>query len=190
MRTLGKIEVYGMSPKAGNLRSWLAISLPFTLALVLATPAQAQMGGMSPGMGPGMGRPGGAGPHEEKDEGPAEVAPDAEEKSPADKESDASYLEHARRRSKVVELDGYFRVRTDYLYKMNLDQGYNNTGQVPALPPFPTPSECMAGAINSGNSTIGCADKGMGDGNMRLRVEPTINISDQVRVRSQFDVFD
>ena len=25
---------------------------------------------------------------------------------------------------------------------------------------------------------------------MRLRIEPTINISDQVRVRSQFDIFD
>ena len=191
-----------MTPQTGKLRSWLAVGLPSTLVMlgmVFASPAWAQMGGMSPGMGPGMGHPGGAGPHEEKEEGPAEVAPDAEEKAPASKESDASYLEHARRRTKVVEFDGYFRVRTDYLYKMNLDQGYNTAGPGPnALPPFPVPSECLPSGAVGNNTTsaqasqgvVGNCDKGLGDGNMRLRIEPTINISDQVRVRSQFDVFD
>jgi uncharacterized protein (TIGR04551 family) len=177
-----------MSSKAGNLSSWLAIGLPFTVVMVGATPAFAQMGGMSPGMG-GMGRPGGAGaPHEEKEEGPAEVAPDAEEKAPANKGDEASALEQARRRSKVVEVEGYLRVRTDYLYKMNMDQGYNagNTRSPAALPPFPVPAECQVPL----GKTQGCSDKGLGDGNMRLRVEPTINISDQVRIRSQFDVFD
>jgi uncharacterized protein (TIGR04551 family) len=177
-----------MSSKAGNLSSWLAIGLPFTVVLVGATPAFAQMGGMSPGMG-GMGRPGGAGaPHEEKEEGPAEVAPDAEEKAPANKGDEASALEQARRRSKVVEVEGYFRVRTDYLYKMNMDQGYQtaNGANPYALPPFPVPAECATGAYVDQT----CPDKGMGDGNMRLRIEPTINISDQVRVRTQFDIFD
>jgi uncharacterized protein (TIGR04551 family) len=182
-----------MSPKAGKLRFRLAIGLPLstlaTLALAGASPAWAQMGGMSPGMGPGMGKPGGMAPHEEKDEGPAEVAPDAEEKAPASKESDASYLEHARRRTKVVEFDGYYRMRTDYLYKMNMGQGYNpGNGTPPALPPFPVPSECLP--TQGGTTVLGCGDNGLGDGNMRLRIEPTINISDQVRVRSQFDVFD
>jgi uncharacterized protein (TIGR04551 family) len=183
-----KIEVHRMSSKAGNLNSWLAIGLPFTVVLVGTTPAFAQMGGMSPGMG-GMGRPGGAGaPHEEKEEGPAEVAPDAEEKAPANKGDEASALEQARRRSKVVEVEGYFRVRTDYLYKMNMDQGYNAGGGAnpAALPPFPVPAECQIAL----GQTQGCGDKGLGDGNMRLRVEPTINISDQVRIRSQFDIFD
>jgi len=182
-----------MSQKAGRLRFRLAIGLPCTLALAGAAPAWAQMGGMSPGMGPGMGKPGGMSPHEEKDEGPAEAAPDAEEKAPASKESDASYLEHARRKTKVVEFDGYYRVRTDYLYKMNMGQGYNtgggSAGGPPALPPFPVPAECLP-TTPGGTSAIGCGDNGLGDGNMRLRIEPTINISDQVRVRSQFDVFD
>ena len=186
-----------MSPKAGSLRFRLAIGLPLTLVLAGASPAWAQMGGMSPGMGPGMGKPGGMAPHEEKDEGPAEVAPDAEEKAPASKESDESYLEHARRRTKVVEFDGYYRVRTDYLYKMNMGQGYNPGGPGPtALPPFPVPSECLPnGQIGSNGATTsgavyGACDNGLGSGNMRLRIEPTINISDQVRVRTQFDVFD
>jgi len=186
-----------MSPMAGRLRFRLAIGLPLTLALAGSSPAWAQMGGMSPGMGPGMGKPGGMAPHEEKDEGPAEVAPDAEEKAPASKESDESYLEHARRRTKVVEFDGYYRVRTDYLYKMNMGQGYNTGGPVSALPPFPVPAQCLpsgsVGNTQGGTSQtliVGACDNGLGSGNMRLRIEPTINISDQVRVRTQFDVFD
>ena len=190
-----------MSQMAGRLRFRLAIGLPLTLALAGASPAWAQMGGMSTGMGPGMGKPGGTAPHEEKDEGPAEVAPDAEEKAPASKESDASYLEQARRRTKVVEFDGYYRMRTDYLYKMNMGQGYNTGGPGPsALPPFPVPAECLpngqVGGSGTGTGTAtggtktGTCDDGLGSGNMRLRIEPTINISDQVRVRTQFDIFD
>jgi uncharacterized protein (TIGR04551 family) len=178
-----------MSDKNGRILPWLAALLPLCLLSALAPDAWAQMGGMGPGMG-GMGPPGGrgaGGPHQDKDEGPAEEAPDAKEKAAPSKESDAGYLEQARRHTKVVEVDGYFRLRTDYLYKMNLDQGYNAVGQAPALPPFPTPSECM---LAPGDSTKTCNDKGMGDANLRLRIEPTINISDQVRVRSQFDVFD
>ena len=180
-----------MSDKAGKWLPWLATGLPFTLALVGSAPAWAQMGGMGPGMGPGMGHPGGAGaPHEDKEEGPAENAPDAEEKATPAKESDSGYLEQARRRTKVVEFDGYYRMRTDWLHKMNMDQGYNGAGPVPALPPFPTASQCLTASPNAGANTIGCPDQSLGNANMRLRIEPTINISDQVRVRSQFDVFD
>ena len=188
------IEVKQMSEKAGKWLSWLANGLPFmlvTLALAGGAPAWAQMGGMSPGMGGpgGMGHPGGAGKGaEENEEGPAEVAPDAEEKAPSTTESDGGYLNQARRRTKVVEFDGYYRVRTDYLYDMNLGQGYNN-GTPPALPPFPQPSQCMSGVVGQPPATS-CGDKGLGNANMRLRIEPTLNISDQVRVRSQFDVFD
>jgi uncharacterized protein (TIGR04551 family) len=186
-----------MSDKAGRF-PWLATGLPLTLALTLAPPAYAQMGGMGPGMGGmgpgmgGMGHPSGPSGHD-KDEGPAEVAPDAEEKAPASTEGDVGYLNESRRRIKVVEFDGYFRTRTDYLYKMNLDQGYNPGGSgPPALPPFPMPIECLKGL--PGNTTQGqavpCSDKSLANGNLRLRIEPTLNISDQVRVRSQFDVFD
>jgi uncharacterized protein (TIGR04551 family) len=196
LRTQRTIEVKQMSEKAGKWLSWLATGLPFTLvalALAGATPAWAQMGGMNPGMGGpgGMGHPpGGAGKGgaDEKEEGPAEQAPDAEEKAPENKESESGYLNQARRRTKIVEFDGYYRVRTDYLYDMNLGQGYNN-GALQALPPFPQPSECMSGVIGQPPATS-CGDKGLGNANMRLRIEPTLNISDQVRVRSQFDIFD
>jgi len=178
-----------MSQMAGRWLPRLAIGLPFVLAFVAAAPARAQMGGMSP-MGPGMGRPGmGAPSAQDKDDGPAENAPDAEEKAPAAKDEDGGYLEQSRRRSKVVELDGYYRLRTNYLHKMSLGQGYNAGGPGPAaLPPFPVPSQC-ATALGQGNGG-GCGDNGMGDATMRLRIEPTINLSDQVRVRTQLDLFD
>ncbi len=176
-----------MSEMAGKLLTWLAIGLPFMLALAGAEPAWAQMGGMSP-MGPGMGSPTGAS-HAEKEEGPAEAAPDAEEKATPSIEEDQGYLNQARRKTKVIEFDGYYRMRTDYFYDLNMGQGYNNGG-VPALPPFPVPSECLPGGGSGQSTATGCPDKGLGDGNMRLRIEPTINISDQVRVRSQIDVFD
>jgi len=187
-----------MSDRAARLLSGLATGLPLTLALTFAPPVLAQMGGMGPGMG-GMGPPG-PGPRggQAKEEGPAENAPDAEEKAPASKESDGGYLDQARRRTKIVEFDGYFRVRTDYLYKMNLDQGYNSGGPGPyALPPFPVSAECLPngrlgqnGPAQSSSLVYGCGNKSLGNANTRLRVEPTINISDQVRVRSQIDVFD
>lgn len=183
--------------KIGSARATrLAAGLP--LALLLAAPsAYAQMGGMSPGMGGmGPGGPGrGAGPHEEKEEGPAEAAPDAEEKA-APIDQGEGYANQARHRTKVVEFDGYYRVRTDYLYKMNLDQGYNQGGggNPQALPPFPVPLECLKTSTGTTGTPLGtqipCSGKGLGDGNMRLRIEPTLNISDQVRVRTQFDVFD
>jgi uncharacterized protein (TIGR04551 family) len=187
------IEVKKMPVKAGKMLSWLANGLPLSFVLLFSVSAFAQMGGMSPGMGgmgpgmrPGMGAPGG---HTDKDEGPAEVAPDAEAKAPANQEGDNGYLEQSRRKAKVVEFDGYFRFRSDYLYKMNLDQGYNANNGLPALPPFPTPSDCTpaGGGINADKS---CRSRSLGTTNMRLRLEPTINVTDQVRVRTQFDIFD
>jgi uncharacterized protein (TIGR04551 family) len=87
-------------------------------------------------------------------------------------------------------------MRTDYLYKMNMGQGYNTAGPVNAMPPFPVPAECLpngqvgANGTATGATKTGACDNGLGSGNMRLRIEPTINISDQVRVRTQFDIFD
>jgi len=81
-----------------------------------------------------------------------------------------------------------------------MGQGYNpggGTGGPRALPPFPVPAECLQsgqvgnnGIAASSGGVTGACDNGLGSGNMRLRIEPTINISDQVRVRTQFDIFD
>jgi len=115
-------------------------------AIVLAQPAHAQMG---PG---GFGGPGGMQPPpppgqgQEKEEGPAEEAP--EENRPSDLEPLSGYADTARHRMQIFELDGYLRLRSDYMHQFFLGQGYYapaNSG-VPminyGLPPFPVPLDC------------------------------------------------
>lgn len=79
--------------------------------------------------------------------------------------------EQGQPRPQLLELDGYFRVRGALLNKLNLKNG-TDTSQYNY---FPKP-------LRAG-STISTA-------NMRLRLEPTINASETVRVHTQIDVLD
>ena len=173
------------NPRSKSRLPRLAFSLVFATLLGGAGAAWAQMGAMPGGMSPGgMGAPPPQGP--EHEEGPAEAAPEEEGKAAAAAGPEGGYANQHRRRTQVIELDGYYRVRSELLHNFNMGLGYV-TGQSPqsqsGYPPFPTPLEC-------GTGTGGCAQKNLGDTNMRLRLEPTINISDQVRVVAQIDVFD
>jgi uncharacterized protein (TIGR04551 family) len=174
------------------------------LALLLglpATRARAQMG-------PGMGAPGGGmGPQpgmgqEPKEEGPAEEAPEEDQK-PADLEPLGGYPDQNKRKLQIFEVDGYLRLRADYMHNFFLGEGYTNiapSSNVPSwgLPPFPVPLECarppvMMGSINNkdpNNPGTACSHKNIGGANLRLRVEPTLNVTDMVRVHAQFDVLD
>ena len=164
----------------GRLR--LVSFLVFATALGGAGAARAQMGampggGMSPG---GMGAPPPA--SQEKEEGPAEAAPEEEGKAAAETAQESGNSNQRRRRTQVIELDGYFRTNPELLHNFNLGQGYANDA-TNGVPPFPTPLECAT-------KTGGCSQKNLGTTSMRLRLEPTINVSDQVRVIAQIDVFD
>jgi len=79
----------------------------------------------------------------------------------------------AERQPKVelFELDGYYRVRAQMLNKLNLRGQPDSAG----FNYFPKPFRA--------GSTIETT-------NMRLRLEPTINASESVRVRAQIDVLD
>jgi len=167
------------------------------LVLVTSAPARAQFGGQPGGMGPGMNpQPG----EEPREEGPAEAAPDEDTTRSTDLEPLSGYPGQQRKLTRIVDLNGYFRLRTDFLHKLNLGQNYvMQSGLAPVVtgpsaaavppmsnlrpPPFPLPLECPAreGPCNYSN---------FGDGNVRLRLEPTINVTDQVRVQSQIDVLD
>jgi uncharacterized protein (TIGR04551 family) len=158
--------------------------LSSSLALLVASPALAQFGGQpGGGMGPGMNpQPG----DEPKEEGPAEPAPDEEAARPSDLEPLGGYPGQQRKVTRIVEIDGYFRVRTDFFHNLNLGQGYatdSRLGSALRPPPFPLPVECPA-------QEGPCSYRNLGGGNMRLRLEPTINVTDQVRVHSQIDVLD
>jgi len=163
-------------------------------ALAFAQPARAQMGpggfggpgGMQPPPPPGQGA--------EKEEGPAEEAP--EENRPSDLEPLSGYAEQGRRRMQIFELDGYLRLRSDWMHQFFLGQSYVpsvlNTGTNYGLPPFPLPLDCprpgpggMAPAL-----PLNCSTKNIGAANTRFRLEPTLNVTDQVRVHAQIDVLD
>jgi uncharacterized protein (TIGR04551 family) len=156
--------------------------------------ASAQYGGM-PGQ-PGGGMPQAPMGQESKEEGPAEAAPE-EEGRPSDLEPLGGYAEQSRKRMQIFEIDGYMRMRSDYLHNFFLGQGYTHKTQVAApgtttttangLPPFPVPLGCQ---VPAGGTPQPCGTKGMGAANLRLRLEPTLNVTDQVRVHAQIDVLD
>ncbi|HEX2656985.1 MAG TPA: hypothetical protein VHU40_01880, partial [Polyangia bacterium] len=170
-------------------------------SLTLIPAARAQMGGMGPGMGPGGGMPGAPANTTPKEEGPAQEAPE-DANTPADLEPVAGYGVEGRRRAQLFELDGYFRLRADYLHDFNLGQGYSNktlpqgyltNGTTGGLPPFPTSVLCAApqpGDTAGSMNYAACGHKDLGQSTLRFRVEPTLNVTDQVRIRSQFDVLD
>ena len=59
------------------------------------------------------------------------------------------------------------------------------------LPPFPIPLDCSMPALAATTDLGGnCGHKDLSTASIRLRLEPTLNVTDQVRVRSQIDVLD
>lgn len=73
----------------------------------------------------------------------------------------------------LFEVGGYFRTRMDLFYRFDLRTGEDPSGHhlFPVDPQDPDRST-IAGA------------------NMRLRIDPTLNVSEEVRIRGQVDVFD
>ncbi len=76
-----------------------------------------------------------------------------------------------KRRLELLSLDGYLRLRPELFYKLSMGRGRDPQGN--ALYPYPNNRE-----------------KTHADANMRWRLEPTLNISEDVRIRSQLDVLD
>ena len=74
-----------------------------------------------------------------------------------------------------LEMDGYLRLRGQLFDNLDLGVGTDSSG----YPLFPQPLENSSGK----RGTLASA-------NMRLRLEPTMNISEHVRVRAQVDVLD
>jgi uncharacterized protein (TIGR04551 family) len=145
------------------------------LVLVGTTSAEAQIA-------PGGGMPGGAGrqQEEQKKEGVAEAAPKATGLLPTTPTLPPP--KSRRKRWKLLELDGYFRLRTDWFKNFHL--GHIDD---PALggAAFPRALSCGAPAILG----AGCDDS-LSSANMRLRLEPTINIDERTSIHVQADVLD
>ncbi len=80
-----------------------------------------------------------------------------------------------KRKLELLTLDGYFRARPDLFHKLDLGR-WNN----------PDPSGNFLFPV----STTKPDERTMAGVNMRLRLEPTLNISEEVRIRMQIDALD
>jgi uncharacterized protein (TIGR04551 family) len=152
--------------------SFRRLSLGLAL-LMVPTAAHAQM---APG---GMPTAPSGGGEEEKKEGVAEAAPKATGALPTTPVLPSP--RGKRKRWKLLELDGYYRLRTDWF--KNFNQGFiDDPAQGGA--PFPRALSCGS------ESGDGACDDTISGANMRLRLEPTINIDENTGVHLQLDVYD
>jgi hypothetical protein len=171
-------------------------------------------GGFGPGGG-GLGPGGGGGPggRKEKKDGPAEAAPkDKEALRPIEP---VPAQPQRFRRIQLFDLGGYMRVRGDFFQRPHLGLGSYNpySPQNPNkffAPPAQTPdildeninggldnnsADCFTRLTENGVSVTRAGTRcqrrnGFASANMRLRLEPTLHITDTVRVHAQIDVLD
>ncbi len=150
--------------------------------LLVAGTAEAQI---SPGGGGGgLGGPGGAGgpgsPGEDaKKEGVAEAAPKLPGLQPTTPTLPPP--KSRRKRKPLFEIDGYYRLRTDWF--KNFNEGFVDDVALGGAP-FPRALGC--GATTQGHP----CDGSLSSANMRLRLEPTINLNEGTSVHVQADLLD
>jgi uncharacterized protein (TIGR04551 family) len=148
--------------------------------LLSSTLADAQIapGGGMPG---GMGSPPGGGQQEEKKEGVAEAAPKAPGLLPTNPVLPAP--KGRRKRWKLFDIDGYFRLRTDWFKNFHLGFRDDLAGGAP----FPRALGCAAG---SGISLGAPCEENLSSTNIRLRLDPVINLDEGTSIHIQADVLD
>lgn len=189
---------------------WLAAGVVSGLAPARAHAMQPGLGGPTPG-GPA---PTGPGQRQEKKEGPAEEAP--KDKQALKPIEEVPAVPDRRRRIGLFDLHGYFRFRADYFHRLNLglsDRIQEGNDSVPAQSKFFRPpaeqaevrDDDMVQDLNDAACARRLTDRGVssdragqrcqrrqgfGSANLRLRLEPTLHITDTVKVHSQLDLLD
>lgn len=160
------------------------------------------MGGM-----PGGGAPPPTGGGDDKKEGPAEAAP--KDKGALAPVVPVPAQPENRRRLQLFELHGNMRMRGDYFHRLDLaldfsdaDPGANKFFIPPAETNETTPdgpdfnqANCAAqlSARGVSNQRIGtrCGRRrGTAGANLRLRLEPTIHVTDTIKIHAQVDLLD
>jgi uncharacterized protein (TIGR04551 family) len=119
---------------------------------------------------------------EPKAEGVAEQAP-SEPELPTTKPLPA-YPGQKQKEYKIARVGGYLRLRTDWF--SNFNQGFTETAARRGVP-FPRALSCEATPDTSARAA--CTDS-IGSGNMRLRLEPVVELSEKVKVYMQVDLLD
>jgi uncharacterized protein (TIGR04551 family) len=143
--------------------------------------------GFGPRPSPGAGQ-------EKKDadkEGPAEAAPEEQEGEPELPPLPA-WPGQETRKLQFFQMRGYFRFRWNMHH--NMDLGITGSGS-----PYYSPiSEDPASTLKcedrrKAGKDLGddpCRASTLGGADIRLRIEPTINVSEKVRIHAQLDLFD
>jgi uncharacterized protein (TIGR04551 family) len=188
---------------------WLAAGLLFVLAPGFAHAMQPGLGGPTPGGA----APTGPGQRQEKKEGPAEEAP--KDKQALRPIEEVPAVPDRRRRIGLFDLHGYFRMRADYFHRLNLglqDRIAEGNDTIPGQNKFFRPpveqaevredgttiennASCFTRLTDRGVSGDRAGQRcqrrqGFGSANLRLRLEPTLHITDTVKVHSQLDLLD
>jgi uncharacterized protein (TIGR04551 family) len=132
---------------------------------------------MTPGPMGGMGGPQ-TPASEEKKEGVAEAAPKTPGLLPTTPALPPP--KGRRKRWKLFEMDGYYRLRTDWFKNFNLGFDDRQVGGAP----FPRALGCSSTVLNHP------CDDSLASTNMRLRLEPTFNLDEGTSVHIQADVYD
>jgi len=147
-------------------------ALALALATLLPVSTRAQTPGGLPPAPPG-------GEEEPKSEGVAEKAPKEPGQLPTVPVL-PPWPNQKRKKYELLELDGYFRVRADWLKNFHLDFHDLGSGT-----PFPEPLSCLEASTEKGS----CSGS-VNSANMRLRLEPVVNLSESVSVHAQIDALD
>ncbi len=190
----------------------LFVLLSAGLLSTTAIAAQPGLGGGPGGVG-GQGGPPPGGGAKDKKEGPAEEAPKDKQ---ALKPIEAVPAQPAgRRRVQLFDLHGYMRMRGDYFHRLSLGLTERDANADPLPNKFFRPpvesgelreeagrsvfvnndADCFTRLTDAGVSlqraTTRCQRRnGQPSANMRLRLEPTLHITDTVAVHSQVDLLD
>ncbi len=167
------------------------------------------MGGMPAGPGQGQGK--------DKKEGPAEEAP--KDKQALRPVEPIPAQPRRFRRVQLFELHGYMRLRGDYFHRLDLGQtlqtpshGYAASGEPELYNKFGPPPSTHAAvgpdgsySVNGGHCTVTLSEQGVNaskvttrcgrrngvaSANMRLRLDPTLHITDTVKVHATVDALD
>jgi uncharacterized protein (TIGR04551 family) len=172
-----------------------------TLLILTSTTSLALAQGFSPRPRPGAGqRPATS----NKKTGPAEQAPEKADQGDADLPPLPEWPGQKQRKLVHFTLEGYFRFRADIMNNLNLGQRDISIGNTTTRAPYWVPIVERSGELNCAKrankavpgggernvSANDCPDNTLTGANIRLRLEPTINVTEKVRIKMQVDIFD
>lgn len=93
----------------------------------------------------------------------------------------------------LFTMHGYFRTRFELFHQFHMGWKYDSTGaEDPEGAPFDRPLESGVPQCGEGGDpeSARCSNNTLAGGNLRLRMNPQINVSDEVQVNVQMDLLD